>query len=444
MAGQRAALLAAYIASALLGSALIVAGALLADSSAAEGWLAVAGDALALLILSLASLQFLLSSRYHWMERSWGLDRLLRLHRRMGPVVGLLVLAHPSVLAAALALLAGARSSPLYAHFADGAVWLGVVAAGAVGVQLLTTYFVAEMGLTFERWRTVHQGAVVVVVAGFLHASGIGPHFARPRLVAAIAAGWLGVVLATVAYTKVVKPRRLRRQAYRVVDVAQETPDTWTVRMAPRAGEVFPYLPGQFIFLTLHRHGFPPEEHPFTLSSSPARRDAITVTPKAIGDFTSTIKETRPGDLAAIDGPYGRFTYLDVADRPLLLIAGGVGITPFASYLRHLRDTQATTDVLLIDANKTSADIIFRPELEQIAASCPNVRVIHVLSAPEPTWEGPRGYVDEASLRQHVPDIARRVVFLCGPPPMMRLLRQALARLGVPPSHIRFEEFRLK
>jgi ferredoxin-NADP reductase len=262
--------------------------------------------------------------------------------------------------------------------------------------------------------------------------------------VGAIATGWLGVVLATVVYRKVVKPAWLRRQAYRVVEVRQETHDTWTVCMAPRQGEAFAYLPGQFIFLTLHRQGFRSEEHPFTLSSSPARRDAISVTPKAIGDFTSTIKETRPGDLAAIDGPYGRFTYLDVADRPLLLISGGVGVTPFASYLRHVRDTHAPTNVLLVDANKTSADIVFRTELEEIAASCPNVRLVHVLSAAEATWEGPRGYVDEAFLREHVPDIAGRVVFLCGPPPMMRLLRQTLARLGVPPSHIRFEEFRLR
>jgi predicted ferric reductase len=436
--------LGAYVALALLASALIVAGALLAPSPLAEGWLAVAGDALALLILSLASLQFLLSSRYHWMERPWGLDRLLRLHRRMGPVIGLLVISHPSVLVAALALLPNARSSDLFAHFADGAVWLGALAAGAVGVQLFTTYFVEEMGLTFERWRAVHQGALVVVVAGFLHAWDIGPHFVRPSVVGAIATGWLGVVLATVAYRKVVKPARLRRQAYRVVEVRQETHDTWTVCLAPPVGEVFPYLPGQFIFLTLHRRGFRPEEHPFTLSSSPARRDAITVTPKAIGDFTSTIKETRPGDLAAIDGPYGRFTYLDVADRPLLLISGGVGITPFASYLRHVRDTHAPTDVLLVDANKASADILFRTELEEIAASCPNVRLVHVLSSPDPGWEGPRGYVDEAFLREHVPDIAGRVVFLCGPPPMMRLLRQTLARLGVPPSHVRFEEFRLR
>jgi predicted ferric reductase len=451
LAGRRALLLGAYVTLALIASALIVAGALLARPRLAggrpppaEGWLAVAGDALALLILSLASLQFLLSSRYHWMERPWGLDRLLRLHRRMGPVIGLLVITHPSVLAAALALLADARSSDLFAHFADGAVWLGALAAAAVGVQLLTTYFVEEMGLTFERWRAVHQAAVVVVVAGFLHAWDIGPHFARPGLVGAIAAGWLGVALATVVYRKVVKPARLRRQAYRVVEVRQETHDTWTVRMAPPAGEVFSYLPGQFIFLTLYRQGFRPEEHPFTLSSSPASRDAITVTPKAIGDFTSTIKETRPGDLAAIDGPYGRFTYLDVADRPLLLISGGVGITPFASYLRHVRDTRSATDVLLIDANKASADILFRTELEEIAASCPSVRIVHVLSAAEASWEGPRGYVDEAFLRQHVPDIADRVIFLCGPPAMMRLVRQTLSRLGVPPSHIRFEEFRLR
>jgi len=238
--------------------------------------------------------------------------------------------------------------------------------------------------------------------------------------------------------------QRLLLPRYHVTDVVQETHDIWTVRMAPPDGEVFDYLPGQFIFLTLYRRGFTPEEHPFTISSPPTERGAITVTAKAIGDFTATIKDTRPGDLAAIDGPYGRFTYLADREHLLLLISGGVGITPFAGYLRHILDTDAPADVVLIDANKSEADIIFRKELDDLAAACANVRIVHVLSKPEEGWPGERGFVDEALLRRCVPDVGNRTVFLCGPPPMMAAVRRVLSGLAVPSCRIRTEEFRLK
>lgn len=441
-AAQRTLLVSAYVVCALAGSTLVIGSALLAHTPPEEGWVTVVGDALALLILSLVSLQFLLSSRFHWMERPWGLDRLLWLHRRMGPVIGLLVLTHPLVLASALQALSDAEGTELHAHFTHWGVWLGVLGATAVAVLLVTTYFVEEIGLTYERWRAIHNLALVVVLAGFLHAWAIGPHVAPVSLVAVVVTAWALVAVGTIVHTTFIKPRLLPR--YRVADVTQETHDTWTVRMAPPEGEVFDFLPGQFIFLTLYRQGFPPEEHPFTISSPPTGRDSVTVTAKAIGDFTATIKDTRPGDLAAIDGPYGRFTYVGVREQALLLISGGVGITPFASCLRHIRDTNGPTDVVLIDANKTEADIIFRRELDELAGCNPNTRIVHVLSEPGGDWAGERGFVDENLLRRQVADITSRLVFLCGPPPMMSAARRTLADLGVPGSRIRTEEFRLK
>lgn len=429
----------AYALAGLAGAGLVLVGA---GGGGEPGWVKATGGALGVLVFSLVSLQFLLSSRFHWMERPWGLDRLLWLHRRMGLVIGLLVLLHPALLAVALSARGGVREGELSQHFGHWGVWLGVVAAGALLVQIVTTYFAEEIGLSYERWRAVHNVVAVVVLAGFAHAWAVGPHVYGASVVTAGLAAGLVVSVGVVVYRRFVKPRTLPR--YRVTEVLQETHDTWTLWMAPTRGEVLDYLPGQFIFLTLYREGFPAEEHPFTISSSPTRRGAIAVTPKAVGDFTSTIGLTKPGDTALIDGPYGRFTYLRVAHRPLLLISGGVGITPFASYLRHLRDTDARTDVVLIDANETQADIIFRRELDDLEAACPHVRIVYVLSGPEPDWTGERGYVDEDLLRRCVPDLGRRVVFLCGPPQMMTLARGALVGLGVPRSRIRTEEFKLK
>jgi len=439
-AGRRLILLWAYVTAALLGSALVVGSTLRGDGPAA-GWTVITADAVGVLIISLVALQFVLSSRFRWIERPWGLDRLLRFHRRMGLVLGILVLTHPSVLGLALAGLKNAEQSNLYRNFQEEGVWLGALAAGLVLLQLLTTHYAEEL-FSYERWRAFHKLAVVIVLVGFFHAWEMGVGVGALEAPALVVAAWLAIALMTIIYTTFVRPGRLPR--YRVIEVTQETHDTWTLRMAPPEGEVFDYLPGQFMFLTLYRKGFEPEEHPFTISSSPTERRWVSVTPKNIGDFTATIKDTEPGDVARIEAPYGRLTYLGDAHRPLLFITGGIGITPIASYLRHIRDTKAAVDVVFIDANRTEGDIVFRRELDALAAAHEGIRIIHVLSEPDHDWDGPTGYVDEQLIRKHVPDLAERVVFLCGPPPMMKTVRKALAALGLPPARIHYEEFRLR
>ena len=117
------------------------------------------------------------------------------------------------------------------------------------------------------------------------------------------------------------------------------------------------------------RPGLPVEEHHFTIASSPTEPAFHTSTIKASGDFTATIGQTSPGDLAIIQAPFGRFSYvLKPQALDLVFIAGGIGITPLMSNLRHMRDTQADRRVLLLYSNKTENDIVFREELAQIEA----------------------------------------------------------------------------
>ncbi|HUV38654.1 MAG TPA: FAD-binding oxidoreductase, partial [Planctomycetota bacterium] len=201
------------------------------------------------------------------------------------------------------------------------------------------------------------------------------------------------------------------------------------------------HAPGQFVFLTLRRKGRKSEEHPFTISSSPAADGAFTVTVKKSGVFTNTIDRTAAGDGALVEGPFGRFSYVHTDAQEFLFIAGGVGITPIMSMLRTLRDTGDARPAVLIFANKTGRDILFRDELSKLPA---NVQVVHVLSQAPDDWRGPTGYVTAEVLTEHAGAMLKSAeVYLCGPPPMMDAVTVSLRSLGVPNRRIHTERFAL-
>jgi ferredoxin-NADP reductase len=193
------------------------------------------------------------------------------------------------------------------------------------------------------------------------------------------------------------------------------------------------------MLIRLRRNGTLSEMHPFTISSSPTQ-EFISVTPKAVGDFTATIGDTEPGDRAYIEAPYGVFSYLNHTGLELAFIAGGIGITPFMSMLRYMRDAGDQRDVVLIWGNKSEADIAFRDELDAIDAAMPSLRIVHVMSRQE-DFEGERGFITRELIERHVPDIRSRQVFLCGPPVMMRAVRPAVESIGVPKQRLHFERF---
>ena len=308
---------------------------------------------------------------------------------------------------------------------------------------LLTLLFVVGLALFHRRvridyWipRNLHKIAVVALVLGFLHSSSIGPDLRLPVLRAywwALFCAAIGIFL----YRSAVVP--FLRHRFVLSDLRQETRDTWTLTLAPESGPVFDYRPGQFLFLRLIGPGIRAEEHPFTISSSPRRTDAITVTIKESGNYTRAIGRTPLGTRARLEAPFGRFSLAYYAAPEFVFIAGGVGITPVMSMLRYLRDTDDPRRAVLLYASRTREDIIFR---EELGALPPRLEVTHILSQPGADWTGPSGRLSPSVLRERAGDrLARGAVFLCGPPPMIRQARLDLRGLGVPARRIHFERF---
>lgn len=373
-------------------------------------------------------LQFVLASRVRLFERQIGLDRLFVVHRLIGMLGLLLLLAHGVMLNVFdIATSGGIRTSVPRL--------LGVVGLVLVIVVAFVAALHRKLHLRYETWKNIHRAGWVVFPLVFVHSMILGTTVNSSVLVRGM---WfvLITIYVLIVAARILRFRRVIKHPYRVEEVVQETHDTWTLRFA---GPHLDYHPGQFMLLRLRRNGTLSESHPFTISSSPTE-ERPAVTPKAIGDFTATIKDTKPGDTAYIEGPYGVFSYLNYTGLNLAFIAGGIGITPFMSMLRHIRDSEDKRDVVLVWGNKSEADIPFRNEIEGIERESNWLRLVHVMSH-QGDFAGEKGFITSELLERQVPDLRRRQVFLCGPPVMMEKVRPAVASLGVAESRIHYERF---
>jgi predicted ferric reductase len=189
----------------------------------------------------------------------------------------------------------------------------------------------------------------------------------------------------------------------------------------------------------LKRPGRQSQWHPFTISSSPTQGDFLQNTIKKSGNYTNTIDQTLTTDKAIIEGPYGRFSFLNIDAKSFLFIAGGVGITPLMSMIRYLRDTNDGRQVVLLYANRKVEDIIFKQELEQLPA---NFKIIHIMSNETENYQGYKGHISMQIIEETAKDILNQAdVILCGPPMMMKKALEILKELKVPSSRIHYERF---
>ena len=275
-----------------------------------------------------------------------------------------------------------------------------------------------------------------------------GPENREPDMqLGALKAVWILLFAAGVAayaWHRLVRPRLL--DSYTVTEVRPETKDVWTIKLAPPAGvKRYDYLPGQFHFLTFRRNPIlPVEEHHWTISSSPTEPGFVSSTIKESGDFTATIGKTKPGDTALVLAPFGRFSYLLHPDeRDFVFIAGGIGITPLMSMLRHMRDTRADVSVLLLYANSCEDDIVFRDDLAEMErGEQPRLKVVHVLSEAGDEWQGGKGRIGPDHIGQHCgSDLEGKAFYLCAPPALTRKMIDHLKKQGVKDRRIHFEYF---
>lgn len=409
-----------------------------------EGWsyaLIALGRITGLLAAYFVLLQFFFVGRTPWLERVFGLDSLIRMHRRSGQWGILLLLVHPAFLAWGYGAGAGvgffSQMSQFVFHSGDDLL------AAAISLVLFlvvvgTSITLARKHFRYESWYGVHLLAYIAVFLSFGHQIEFGTEILSSNIFYAYWVLLYVVVFGHHLIFRFIQPlARSYRHQFRVSRVVKENANTCSVYITGNEMDKFSVQPGQFMIFRFLAKGLWWQAHPFSLSAMPANNE-IRITMKAVGDFT-TMAPARivAGMRVVIDGPYGVFTSQKAATGSFLFIAGGIGITPIRSMMESLVKEQK--DMVLLYGSRTAADAVFADELKRIAADG-TARVVNVVS-DDPAFLGEQGKIDQEKIKRLVPDAVNRDVYVCGPPPMMNGVIQALKDMGVPATQIHFEKF---
>jgi len=309
--------------------------------------------------------------------------------------------------------------------------WFGVPAFHAISMGLIAAFALVMTMIYFARLRRA-RALATELISERSSATGRGPVSTPPPPTAprtpappSTQGSWAGEL--------------------RVARIFQETADVKTFRLAPITGEDLPFAfePGQFLTVAATIDG-KTVKRSYSIASSPCCRGWCEITVKrAPGGAVSAHlhEQIAVGDRVSAAGPYGRFTFRGETPS-VVMIAGGVGITPMMSSIRYLTDQSWAGDIHLVYACASLDKVIFRDELDYLGHRHPNLHSVLVLSdEPSPSWTGARGRVSAELLARVVPDLPSRRIHVCGPPPMMDAVKAALATLGVPAEAIRTELF---
>jgi glycine betaine catabolism B len=208
-------------------------------------------------------------------------------------------------------------------------------------------------------------------------------------------------------------------------------------------GRTFNSRPGQFLTFSFLFDG-KKVVRSYSICSSAARSGYIEITPKRIQQGCVSVflnDRAAVGMTVEAAGPFGHFCLDEQKHRNVVLLAAGSGITPMIAMLSYIDDLCLETTVTLLYCVRTSSDIMFESELEQLQSRLKNFQYHVQLSQPHAQWSGPRGHVNREFIESTVKDPAAQDFFLCGPPPFMDAGRGILIGLGVKPGRIMQESF---
>jgi predicted ferric reductase len=398
-------------------------------------WVTNAGRVLGLLAGYGVVVLVALMARLPPLDRGVGTDRLARWHAMGGRYIISLITAHALLIIWGYAITAHtnvvSQAVTLVLDYPD--VLMATVAAFLlIGVGIVSAR-AARKRMRYETWYYLHFYTYVAIALAFSHQFAVGADFVanQPARV-----GWsvlYATVGAAVLWYRVIRPlRRAARHQFRVVSLAAEAPGVVSVHIGGRYLDELHAEPGQFFrwrFLTRGRWW---SANPYSLSAMP-RPDLMRITVKEHGDHSGGVRHLRPGTRVIAEGPYGSFSAATVrAGRQVLLLAGGVGITPLRAMFAAIPG-----DVTLVYRASEPSDVVFHRELEAIAQAR-GARVHYLIGSRAQLGGDP---LSARRLAELVPGLHRCEVYVCGPGGMTETAVAELRAAGVPRSRIHYESF---
>jgi predicted ferric reductase len=379
--------------------------------------------------------QILLMSRVGWLDRIVSANQLVLVHRDLGGVLVVAVLVHAATLIVGYSIMDGstwtAETLTVLNTYPD--MLKAYVAAGLlVGVGLLAIRSVRAM-LPYEWWYRLHLVSYAVLFLGYGHQFSIGRDLAEDGWARTMWMALYYFVLACLVWGRIVAPIRLNlRHRLRVAEVVPEGGRMYSIYVRGRRLEEMNARAGQYFRWRFLARGCWTQAHPFSLSAAP-NEQWLRFTVKAVGTYTRRLRRVRPGVRVIATGPSGAFTANQRVRHRALLIAGGSGIAPIRALLEDL-----PRGTVVVYRASTPEELVFRGELDYLALAR-DADIHYVVGGRDDP--GPREVMSPRGLRNLVPDVSRRAVYLCGPEGLVSSAVTLLRKVRVPRRQIHLDPF---
>jgi predicted ferric reductase len=382
-----------------------------------------------------ALLGILLVSRIPWVERGVGHDRLITWHRKLGPWSLYLIGLHVLLITVGYAGQFQERLISEFWSILTTFSWMWAALAGFIFMITagVTSYKKARAKLSYEAWWTIHVSTYLAIALSFMHQILNGPMFISHPLNKAFWIFLYSAMVFCIVYWRIALPTyRSFRHGLKVEKIVIEGPNMVSVIMRGRDLDKLGAQGGQFFGWRFIAKGHALASHPYSLSAAPTAH-YLRITVKDLGDHSRSLADLKPGTRVFMEGPYGAFTAGRASRKHVVLVGGGVGITPIRALMEEFR-AGVQLDVIFRASN--AEDLVLREEMDYLAAQSQGSIRVHYLVGSRKIHP-----MDAKSLETLVPRFADSDIYICGPAPLVEAVRTAAKELGVPKNRFHDEAF---
>jgi len=382
-----------------------------------------------------AVLGIFLVARIPIIERGVGHDRLVTWHRKLAPYSLFLIGFHVFFV---ILGYAGQDQIPLYKEMWNVLhkfywMWAGLGGFVLMILAGVTSYKKARAKMSYETWWIIHIYTYSAIALSFMHQVLNGSMFVGHPLARLYWTALYVLMGASVLYWRIGLPLvRSLRHNLKVDRVVIEGPDVVSVIMRGRKLHKLAAQGGQFFSWRFLEKGHLLVAHPYSLSAAPTEH-FVRITVKGLGDHSRSLALLHAGTRVFVEGPYGAFTAGRASSPHVVLVGGGVGITPIRAIIEEFKNG-VQMDVIYRASREE--DLVLREEIDYLVANSDGTMRVHYLVGPRKNHP-----MDAESLTKLVPSFADSDIYICGPGPLVESVRKAAKDVGVPTDKFHDEAF---
>ena len=229
------------------------------------------------------------------------------------------------------------------------------------------------------------------------------------------------------------------KKPYLITENIDETKEVMVVRLKPEDNNPMNFDAGMFVMISgLDATGKEYVARALSVASEPASPVMEFFIIKEHDSHVSHFVEAKPGDRYNVKGPYGQFKFTPGVDKKVLFVAGGTGLAPFMSMIRHVKKIGAQDDMVLLYSIKYPTEIIRKEELLGYLQQL-NLKVAITVTRPQPGdgWTGGTGHISADMVKKYALDFTERAVYICGPLAFVKAMKDIFVVLGVPNDRVK-------